>query len=158
MRRGDDDDDGVVADGETVSVRVNLTDTVRFDEDGRERFLRMADDNMMDANTFDVADHQPGFRFAPRAQRQSVCDARDEMIRRAENAWRTPVGDAAQPDNSSPPEVMQRHLRTEPDGNAQRKRDAWADYRDRLGSAWRTNPQRASAVEAQLERTRGGGK
>ena len=52
---------------------------------------------------------------------------------------------------------MRRHLRTEPDDNAQGRRDAaWAAYRDRLGNAWRTDPRAATAIERQGEQWRGG--
>src|SRR6516225_3722576 len=105
MRRIDDDDN-IARDGETVSVRVNLTDTVRFDEDGRERFVRNEaardartrkakppdddDDGDDGDNTIDAADHRPGFRYATDAVRAAVRDARQEMIDRATSAWRTP--------------------------------------------------------------------
>jgi len=63
----------------------------------------------------------------------------------------------AEPDMSSSAETMRRHLRTEPDENAQARRDAaWAQYRDRLGNAWKTNPSAATAIERQGERWRGG--
>jgi len=51
MPRIDDADDNIARDGETVSVRVNLVDTVRFDADGREHFVRMADEATRDART-----------------------------------------------------------------------------------------------------------
>jgi hypothetical protein len=109
-RRIDDDDDNIVRDGESVSVRVNLTDTVRFDEDGREHFLRMADarrkkppddddddddGDTMDAN-MDVANHRPGFRYATDAVRAAVRAARQGMIDRATSAWRTAAAAASQ--------------------------------------------------------------
>jgi hypothetical protein len=130
-RRIDDDDDNIVRDGESVSVRVNLTDTVRFDEDGRERFVRMADarrkkpppdddddddDNTMDANTIDSRAYRPGYRLTTDAARAAVRDARQGMIDRATSAWRTPqppqraVSDAAEPDLGSSPEAMRRHM------------------------------------------------
>jgi L-ascorbate metabolism protein UlaG (beta-lactamase superfamily) len=52
-----------------------------------------------------------------------------------------------------------RHLSTEPDDadDAQGRRDAaWAQYRDRLQSAWRTNPNAATQIERQGEQWRGG--
>src|SRR5262249_61038987 len=94
----DDDDEEVVRDGESVRVPVFLVDTIRFEDDG-PRFLRMADEAVRDtgAATRD-ADHRPGFRYATDAARAAVRDARDEMIRRGEKAWRTAHRDAGQPD------------------------------------------------------------
>ena len=191
MRRRIDDDDNIVRDGESVSVRVNLTDTVRFDEDGRERFVRMADarrkkppddDDDDDGDTMDdnmqraFDAHRPGFRFAPRAQRQSVCDARDQYVRQLTDAWRrTPTRttrDAAEPDMGTRPDelAMRRHMFGAsglPDPStshamefqgeqAQRRRDAaWVRYRDGLANAWRggrTDPRRAAQEESRLER------
>jgi hypothetical protein len=126
----DDSDSDTVRDGETVSVRVNLTDTVRFDEDGRERFVRMADarrkakppdddddddNDTTDAADIDVRDYQPGYRLTADAARAKARAARQEMIDRATSAWRTPqpqraVSDAAEPDLGSSPEAMRRHL------------------------------------------------
>jgi len=58
--------------------------------------------------------------------------------------------DAVEPDNSSPSEVMRRHLRTEPDDDAQARRDrAWKSYCDQLSTAWQTSPEAATAVERQ---------
>jgi hypothetical protein len=199
MRRRTDDqyidpDDNIARDGETVSVRVNLTDTVRFDEHGREHFVRMADarrkarppdddddddggDDTMDASTINAADYRPGFRFArPRAQRRSVCDARDEYVRQLTDAWRrTPTRttrDAAEPDMGTRPDelMMRRHMFGAPGlpdpstshaaefqgEQAQRRRDAaWVRYRDGLANAWRggrTDPRRAAQEESRLER------
>src|SRR5262249_44334985 len=132
-------------------------------------------------------DADDGFRFPLTldAARALACDARDEMIRRATTAWRAPVSgnvpvgtnlserrfrDAAQPDNSSPPEVMRRHLYGAPglgdpstahaegfgaEAAAQGARDrAWRQYRDNLSNAWRggrTDPRRAPRIEEELE-------
>ena len=136
MRRRIDDDDNIVRDGESVSVRVNLTDTVRFDEDGRERFVRNEaardartrkakppdddDDGDDGDNTIDAADHRPGFRHATDAVRAAVRDARQEMIDRATSAWRcTPQQPQratrsrdAEPDMGTSPDelMMRRHM------------------------------------------------
>jgi hypothetical protein len=79
------------------------------------------------------------------------------MIRRAENAWRSPPSvskDAAEPDTGTPPErmrpyaegrpdlgptgLMRRHLRgNEPDNASATREKAYADYKARLESAWR---------------------
>ena len=134
--RIDNDDDNIARDGETVSVRVNLTDTVRFDEDGRERFVRNEaardartrkakppdddDDGDDGDNTIDAADHRPGFRHATDAVRAAVRDARQEMIDRTTSAWRcTPQQPQratrsrdAEPDMGTSPDelAMHRHM------------------------------------------------
>src|SRR5262249_9400715 len=166
----DDDDDDVVRDGESVRVPVFLVDTIRFEDDG-PRFLRMADEAVRDtgAATRD-ADHRPGFRYATDAARAAVRAARDEMIRRAQKASRTPHRDAGQPDLGTRPEelMMRRHLFGAPGApdpgdvhavelrgeQAQRERDrAWSRYRDDLANAWKTNPRAATAIERRGERT-----
>ena len=181
MRRPTDDayideDNFEIPDGGRVKVPLYLTDTVRF-EDGRERFLRSPDAAARDGRTaardddratFDAAAHQPGFRYASDAARAAVRDARAEMIRRAENAWRTPpqrdvtaARDAAEPDLGTRPEelMMRRHLFGAPGSRdpgddpaetmrghlgelrerVQRERDrAWNAYKDRTSNAWKT--------------------
>src|SRR5215471_5101381 len=131
MRRRDleDDDDPIVPDGGVVRTRVTL----------------------MDGRPINARDHQPHFATDTTARR-ATRDAYFEMVRRAENAWRTPARDAAEPDSSSPPEVMRRHLRTEPDDDAQARRDrAYADYCAKVSQAWQqANPTvRANSVERQ---------
>ena len=58
-----------------------------------------------------------------------------------------------EPDNSSPAAVMRARLRTEPDDNAQARRErAYRNYCDELSRAWqrgRTDPRAATAVERQ---------
>jgi hypothetical protein len=126
-----DDDDNIARDGETVSVRVNLTDTVRFDEDGREHFVRMADahrkkppddddDDTTDAADIDVHDYQPGYRLTTDAARAKARAARQGMIDRATSAWRRQPQrasdmrsrDAAEPDLGTRPDelMMRRHM------------------------------------------------
>ena len=87
-------------------------------------------------------------------------EARADYIRRLSDAWKRPpraAWDAAEPDLGSRPEELRRHLRTEPDDDAQARRDrAWADYCDRLSNSWRTNPRAATVIERQAERLRGG--
>ena len=140
-------------------------------------------EDTMDANiqqAFDVADHRPGFRYATDAARVAVRDARDEMIRRATTAWRTPQQpqrttrsrDAAEPDMGTSVEelAVRRHLYGAPGlgdpstshaaefrgEQAQRERDrAWTSYKDQLTNAWRggrTDPRRAAQEESRLER------
>jgi hypothetical protein len=99
------------------------------------------------------------------------------MCARLRDAWRTPVSDAPQPDNSSsnaewrrhmrsvpdpgdPNEnLMRRHLTTETNAGAQAERDrVWEEYRNRLSTAWQTgqtNPRRADVLERRLEQERG---
>jgi hypothetical protein len=113
---------------------VNLTDTVRFDEDGREHFVRMADarrkakpppddndnDDTTDAADIDVRDYQPGYRQCDDAARAKARAARQGMIDRATSAWRTPPPpqravrstDAAEPDMGTSPDelMMRRHM------------------------------------------------
>jgi len=130
-------------------------------------------EDTMDANiqqAFDVADHRPGFRYATDAARVAVRDARDEMIRRATTAWRTPQQpqrttrsrDAAEPDLGARPEelAMRRHLRgtEEDDAAAALREKSYAAYKDRLSNAWRgrTDPRAATAIERQGEAWRGG--
>jgi hypothetical protein len=127
--RIDNDDDNIARDGETVSVRVNLVDTVRFDGDGRERFVRneaarrtaARDDDGDDGDAnIDAADHRPGFKYATDAARAKARAARQEMIDRATSAWRTSQQpqrtvrsrDAAEPDMGTSPDelAMRRHM------------------------------------------------
>jgi hypothetical protein len=117
-----DDDDDVVADGE--SVRVPL-------------FMR---------------DHQPGYRGVSDAKvrdaQRMARDARQTWIRDLSSAWRTPHKDASEPDAAEA--RLRRHLRSEPDDDAQVRRDrAWKSYCDQLSTAWQTNPRRADEVERQ---------
>jgi hypothetical protein len=52
---------------------------------------------------------------------------------------------------------MRAHLRgNEPDDVAEIKERAWAQYRDNLQNAWKTDPRAATAIERQGERWRGG--
>jgi hypothetical protein len=129
------DDDVVIPDGGVVRVRVDMMDH-----------------------------HQPGYRSVSDA---TVRDARAAatasyraMCARLQHSWRSPPNasrDAPQPDNSSPAAVMRRHLRTDSDHENQAHRDrAWADYRDRLSNAWRTDPRAGTAIERQGEAWRGG--
>ena len=80
------------------------------------------------------------------------------MCARLRDAWRTPSRDAGEPDAAE--ELLARHLRTEEDDDAQRKRnDAWMRYRDQLSNAWqqgRTDPTAATRIERQGEQWRHG--
>jgi hypothetical protein len=141
-----------------VRVRTFLTDRVEYDNNHQPRFVRMVDE----ASTA---------RDAARA-------ARDAWIKQTTEAWRTPARDVAQPDlGSRPEEVMhrkpdddgapdpgdvaavERRRLTERGAEAHRQRDAaWQQYKDRLSNAWRgrTDPSRASEIEREGERWRGG--
>jgi hypothetical protein len=144
------DDDDEIPDGRSVRVPMVLMDS--------------------------MAGHRPGYVQLTDEQVAMRREARDAMIRRAENAWRTrPACDAAEPDlGSRPEEVMRRHLRGKPDDDgapdrgdiraverrrltergaeAQRERDAaWAQYKGRLSGAWRNPAAAAERNETQLE-------
>jgi hypothetical protein len=150
----DDETDEMARDGETVRTPMMIMDS--------------------------ACGHRPGFVQLTDELIAKRWEARDAMIRRAEQAWRTPDRDAAEPDlGSRPEELLRRHLWGKPDddgasdpGNpsavmrrhltkrdeqAQRERDlAWTRYRDNLANAWKTNPRAATAIERQGERWRGG--
>ena len=105
----------------------------------------------------------------------------DAKCARLRDAWRRPV-DVAQPDlGTRPEELMRRHARTEPDDDAQARRDrAYQDYTTTLAEAWRnppgvspaeraivgggprsmvverTTPDAATRIEQQREQWRGG--
>jgi hypothetical protein len=130
-------------------VMVFLRDRFKTDdevEDGRSVRVPMM---IMDG-------YRPGYVQLTDVQIAKRREARDEMIKRGERAWRTPHRDAAEPDLGSRPEqltrrylwgkpdddgapdpgdpsaVMRRHL-TERDEQAQRERDlAWTRYRESL--------------------------
>jgi phage terminase large subunit-like protein len=100
-----------------------------------------------------------------RTDARSISDARaaatasyHRMCARLRDAWRTPSRDAGEPDAAE--ELLARHLRTEEDDDAQRKRnDAWMRYRDQLSNAWqqgRTDPTAATRIERQGEQRRHG--
>jgi hypothetical protein len=172
MRKRDrnhfDDPDEVsdeVSPGGSVRVPLFCVDTYQLNNRPLSR--------LSDLSAADLDRHRPGYRLSDQASksdklsgldaaardaRTATRDAYFEMVKRAENAWRTPIRDAAEPDLASrPEEVMRHHLRTEPDENAQARRDAaWAQYRDQLGNAWKTDPRAATAIERQGERWRGG--
>jgi hypothetical protein len=180
--RIDNDDDNIARDGETVSVRVNLTDTVRFDGAGREHFVRNEaardartrkakppddDDDGDNDDTIGAADHRPGFRYAARDARAVVRDARDEMIRRAEGAWRTPQHprrtvrstDSAEPDLGSSPEAMRRHMYGAPGLPAASDPDVDSamTMRGHMGELFERSPMGELFVRSQRARDRAWG-
>jgi hypothetical protein len=133
------DDDYVVRDGEHVQVPIYAMDAVQ---------------RKIAAVAFDASKHQPGYRQVHATDAMAEArrtSAYDGMVRRLQDAWRLRSKDAGQPDNSSSAEVMRRHLRTEPDNNAQDRRDkAWASYKDQLNNAWRSPPGIARSEPAIL--------
>ena len=74
--------------------------------------------------------------------------ARDAYVRRLTDAWRTPVGDAAEPDLSSRPSDPRAPSGVTDPGAAENIEEqvervrgrAWNEYRGRLESAWRSPP------------------
>jgi hypothetical protein len=135
----DDDFEGEVPDGFSVRVPALIMDAMQREIAG-----------------VNLSDHQPGFRSASdsaaRDARAAARDAYFEMVKRTETAWRLPSRDAAEPASE---ELLRKHLRSEPDDNAQARRDrAWAQYRDQLGRAWqlgRTDPGTAGRIEKERE-------
>jgi hypothetical protein len=207
--RNHDDDDDEIEDGATLRTplalmdgrdgrRVFLTDTVRFDENDQPHFLRATDETDARAAARDARDEMirraenawcDARRKKPPsdddddgdddgerrgADAQGIADARqaayDAYVRRLTNAWRTPTRDFAEPDTVTRPEdLARRHLRTDPDDDAQARRDAaYRNYTTRLTEAWknppgvaraergRTDPRAASRIERQGEQWRGG--
>jgi hypothetical protein len=159
----DDDSDDVLADGESIRTPLYLTDTVQLTDDG-PRFVR--NEAARDARAvMDMAGHRPGYVALTDDQIAKRLEARDAMIRRAENAWRTPRPnrDGAEPDMGTSPDelAMHRHMygapglptASDPDVDSamtmrghmgelfersQRQRDrAWGSYKDQLTNAWR---------------------
>jgi hypothetical protein len=85
----------------------------------------------------DPRDHQPHFVTDTTDARRIARDARDQYVRRLTSAWQTPSRDAAAPDASE--ELLRKHLRSEPDDNAQARREAaYRDSVQRIQNAWRT--------------------
>jgi hypothetical protein len=125
MKYLDDEEDGneIVPPGGSVKVPMTLADSRRF-----ARFALDADDHRPHYGRPDVSDARAAAR-----------DARNEMIRRAERAWRTLSRDAAEPDASSRPVEWQRHLRGPRPGESGEQLD----------------PNAAHAVEQELERWQG---
>jgi hypothetical protein len=127
------DDDEIVKDGESVRVPVYLMDATQ------RRFA-----------AFDADAHRPHHAELTDEVRKLRAKTRAEYLAGLRDAWRTPHRDAAEPDSSSPPEVMRRHL--EPDNAHARRNAAWAAYKDQLGRAWRTDLRRADVVEREREK------
>jgi hypothetical protein len=170
--------DDEVEDGRSVRTPLYLMDAVRF-EDHQPHFVRAVDAAVRDARAAarDARDEMIGraenaWRTPLDARRKppdddddddddererrsddarSVADARaaataayDAMCARLRDAWRTPARDFAEPDLGTRPEdllLMRRHLRTEPDDDAQARRDrAYRDYTTALSEAWKNPP------------------
>jgi hypothetical protein len=177
-----DDDDEVLADGESVRVPLFLVDTVRLDENDQPHFLHgraMHQPGFRVTDAASSSNTMPDFDVALRNAQQAALDARQQMIRRAENAWRRqPTRDAAQPDYSTRPEELRRSAAPAPHENpgaamahhlsgpgpgeaeaSQRRRDrAYEDYVTRQQEAWKTpttNPRAAPKHERELENWKG---
>ena len=130
MRSRYDEDDDVVADGESVRVPVVLMDAVQraVATDG----LRLHD------GTGNPAGHKRGYVFGGNAeQRQRVAEAYDERTARIQNAWREPPARA---------ERNERQLETwrQPGARPGLRQDAatdraaaYAAYVQRIQNAWR---------------------
>jgi hypothetical protein len=174
FRADDEDMVRIIPDGASTRVPMLLMD-------GREQQpgYRASDA----ASGSDLSDFEAVLRDAQAAARRS----RDAYVKRLTDAWRTPpwrpgapARDAAEPSIHSPPEeLLRRHLQPAPlphsdpgaamahhlsgpgpgeGAAAQRERDAaYARYVNKLESAWKTSPKAASAIESELERTRGRG-
>src|SRR3974377_1212137 len=93
----DPDDDDCVKDGETTSCPIFCMDSTRGRMVAGLDYQHAYSNYCADAGLpehprasadADLADHQPGFRYATDDARKQVRDARDQMVRRAENAWR----------------------------------------------------------------------
>jgi hypothetical protein len=166
MRRDLEDDDDVVADGESVRVPLYLCD------DATQRAIA-TDGLRLHDGMGRPAGYKSGYVFSgniEHSQRDAydaaaVRDARREA-RAARRVWiedmttayrRTPHTDNGEPDAAEA--LLRRHLRsTEPDEDAAARAEkirerTRAQYLDQLANAWRTNPQtnprRADEVERQ---------
>jgi hypothetical protein len=120
------DDDDMVPDGGSVRRRLILMD-------GR------------------FADHRPGYRMGDAADRKVVRDARDAMIRRAENAWRD-ARRRRDDDEDDDDELDNNDRRSISDARAMAMRKAsYMAWRARLADAWRMSPTRDGPGGADAE-------
>ena len=179
---GLDDDDEVVEDGQGVRVPLLLCDTVRFetsrplnrlsdldaaDLSRHQPGYRLSDGeasksrNLHDLDARWIADMCSAWKRPP-THDAGEPNATEQLLARH---LRGPDDDGA-PDPGDIRAVERRRL-TERGAEAQRERDRiqrerdriWEDYRRRISSAWQTgqtNPARATAIEQQAERWRGG--
>jgi hypothetical protein len=133
MRKHLDDDEDIVADGQSVRVPVYLMDNVQ-----REI-------------AFDARDHQPHFGRPSDAVLDARKQARDAYIRRTCEAWRTAGrvqskqdADPSEPDPNAA-NAVERELETwqgrDPAELARaveaRRRRTHAEFSERLSNAWR---------------------
>jgi hypothetical protein len=156
----DDDDDVIIPDGGRVKVRLDMMDGVQ---------RAVATDGLcLHDGMGTPAGHKRGYVFGGNAEqrqrdayddaRRAAHNARSEYVRRLCDAWKTPHKDASKPDAAE--QLLKRHLGSEPDDNAQARRDgAYRDYVNQLSTAWqrgRTDPREADVIKRQGERWRGG--
>ena len=93
MARHDDDDDafdefGVLRDGRSVRVSMQMRDAAMADGEARDAAQRFGLSDAMDM-------HRPGQRLCTdAAARNAVEQARAEGIKEDENAWRTPAANS----------------------------------------------------------------
>jgi hypothetical protein len=166
------DDDMVVPDGASVKVPIVLMDGVqrRFAaENHQPHFAELSDEQQQRrarTRTEYVQQLSDAWRSpatggnrkegtVPSSKMPMASLSRVRCLcRRLTNAWRDQ--DTPEPDDD-PDNLMKRHLSTEPDEDTESRRNAaWAQYRDRLSNAWKTDPRTASAIERQGEQWRGG--
>jgi hypothetical protein len=178
-RNRDDDDDYVVEDGGQVRVPLHLcdarqravraafersyTDVVLGDRAPGYRFATDAASHDRAAARLAYLENLRDAWRSPQQRRALAIaedaaggSARDAYVRRLQDAWRTPSRDCAEPDVGSPPAPATPEVLGTPE--AQSRRDAaYAQYRDQLQNAWRTDPRAAAtAIERQGEQWRGG--
>jgi hypothetical protein len=111
-------------------------------------------DSMQRRVAFDAANHQPGYRFAAAADatvrdaRRHALDARDAMIKRAENAWRSDARRKPPDDDDDDDDDDDTNSRERSRDARDARAAATASYIAmcaRLRDAWRSSPSRDGA-------------
>jgi hypothetical protein len=118
----------IVEDGESVRVPLYLCDSVQRQFVDADQMRQDARQEMIDRATTAWRENKAPTFVGASDRRQLSFDAAQtmrnaayhRMVAKISDAWRTPPHrDAAQPDTGTPPDdLMQRHLRTEPDADA----------------------------------------